>query len=358
MNRNSNTEGFRRNPASREAGVERDRKAEHLDLAVDPWVQVGSGAFDRYRLEHCALPEIDAHEVDTQCEFLGRRLAQPLLISCMTGGTEEAEAINRHLAEAAEEGRVALGVGSQRKALEEAGHRATFAVRRYAPHVAVLANLGAVQLNHGFGPDQCRAAVEMVDADALVLHLNPLQEAIQPEGDTQFGRLLPKIAAVVEALEREGKPVVVKEVGNGLSRRVGEALASVGVKILDTAGAGGTSWARIEAARAGDPSLGELFGSWGIPTPESILQLRGLPGIEIIGSGGLRHGLDVAKAIALGARLGAMAFRFVEPARQGTEAVLEKIERTRLELRIAMFCSGCKDLSALGRVPYAREPLP
>ncbi|REJ75194.1 MAG: type 2 isopentenyl-diphosphate Delta-isomerase [Acidobacteria bacterium] len=333
---------------------DRDRKAEHLDLALDPWVQVGAGAFDEYRLEHCALPEIDADEIDTRCDFLGRALELPLLISCMTGGTEEAEAINRHLAEAAQQARIALGVGSQRKALEDAGQRATFAVRRYAPDVPVLANLGAVQLNYGYGPDECRQAVEMVEADALVLHLNPLQEAIQPEGDLRFGRLLPRIAEVVEALDREAIPVVVKEVGNGLSRRVGEALAAVGVKVLDTAGAGGTSWARIEASRAGDLPLGELFGSWGIPTPESILQLRDLPGVEVIGSGGLRHGLDVAKALALGARLGAMAYRFVAPARAGTEAVVAKIEQTGGELRIAMLCTGSRDLPALARVPWTR----
>ena len=244
---------------------ERDRKAEHIRLALDRRMQVERSYFDDYRFEHRALPEIDFGDVRIGGGFLGRQLEAPLLISCMTGGTGAAEEINRRLAEAAEATRVALGVGSQRKAIDDPETAASFRVREFAPNVPILANLGAVQLNYGYGIDECRAAVDMVEADALVLHLNALQEALQPEGQLNFRGLLPKIARVVEALD---VPVVVKEIGCGISAAVGRELANVGVGILDTAGVGGTSWARIEAARADEVALGERFADWGLPTPE------------------------------------------------------------------------------------------
>ena len=327
---------------------ERDRKAEHIALALEERMQVRRDAFDRLAFEHCALPEIDLDDVDVSCEFLGKRLEAPLLVSSMTGGTGEAARINRHLAEAAELRGIAIAVGSQRKAIEDPVTAASFEVRRYAPTVPVLGNLGAVQLNYGFGVAQCRKALDMLGADALILHLNPLQEAIQPEGQTRFRSLLPKIAEVVAGL---GAPVVVKEIGSGLSERVGRELQRVGVRILDTAGVGGTSWARIEAARADDFDIGELFADWGIPTPDSIRALARIPGIQVIASGGIRHGLDVAKAIALGADLAGMAYRFLQPARVSAAAVAEKIDRTVRELKIAMFCAGARNLAELRRLP-------
>jgi isopentenyl-diphosphate Delta-isomerase len=346
-------------PAASEAleAPERDRKAEHIALALEERMQVRRGAFDRLVFEHCALPELDMEEIDTSCELLGKRLGAPLLVSSMTGGTGEAARINRYLAEAAEERRIAIAVGSQRKAIEDPVTAASFEVRRYAPTVPVLGNLGAVQLNYGFGVEHCRHALEMIGADALVLHLNPLQEAIQPEGQTRFARLLPRIAEIVDGL---GAPVVVKEIGSGLSERVGRELQRVGVRILDTAGVGGTSWARIEAARADDFDIGELFADWGIPTPDSIRALARIPGIQVIGSGGIRHGLDVAKAIALGADLTGMAYRFLGPARESAAAVVEKIDRTVRELKIAMFCVGARNLEELRRAPLRDvwEPAP
>ena len=255
---------------SRSQNEPRDRKAEHIELALDRRMQLEHSFFTPYRFVHDALPEISWDEIDLSCEFLGRRLSAPLLISCMTGGTEGATRINDNLAKAAERCRVALGRGSQRKALEDPETAETFRVRELAPSVPLLGNLGAVQLNYGYGPEECRRAVEMIDADALVFHLNPLQEAIQPEGDRDFSALLPRMAEVVEALE---VPVVAKEIGCGLSDKVGRSLVRIGIEWLDTAGVGGTSWARIEAARADDLDLGEVFADWGIPTPESILCL-------------------------------------------------------------------------------------
>ena len=331
---------------------DRDRKAEHIALALDRRMQVEGSWFDAWQLEHAALPELDYADIDVSTSFLGRRLAAPLLISCMTGGTEEATRINRNLARGAERAGIALGVGSQRKAIEDPSLADSFRVRAEAPSVPLLANLGAVQLNYGFGIDECRAAVEMIDADALVFHLNPLQEAIQPEGQCDFSDLVRKIGGVVRELE---VPVIVKEIGCGLSAETARRLQEVGVEIFDTAGVGGTSWARIEAARAGDVEIGELFADWGVPTTRSIRELAAIPGLTVIGSGGVRNGLDAAKAIALGADLVGLAQRFLEAADESAEAVAAKAARVRRELEIAMFCAGAADLEALRRAPIRRR---
>jgi isopentenyl-diphosphate delta-isomerase len=330
----------------------RDRKAEHIRLALEDRMQLASHPFERYRFEHEALPDLDFASIDPGVTFLGKRLRSPILVSCMTGGTELAARINEHLAAAAESRGVALGIGSQRKALEDASQAPTFQVRGVAPTIPLLANLGAVQLNYGYGVDHCRRAVDMIEADALVLHLNPLQEAIQPEGQCDFAGLLPKIEAVVKALP---VPVIAKEVGSGLSEATGRRLASAGVTILDTAGVGGTSWARIEASRAGDHEVGELFAGWGIPTPESIRGLRRIDGVTIIGSGGLRSGVDIAKAIALGADLGGLAQPFLESALESSERVAWRIDRVVHELKIAMFCLGAPNLPTLKTVPIRKE---
>ncbi len=334
------------------ARVARDRKQEHIDLALDESMQIAGSAFDEWVFEHNALPEIDFEDIDLRTEMLGKPLASPLLISCMTGGTAEAGAINRRLARAAEERQVAVGVGSQRKALEDAATASTFETRSHAPTVPVLANLGAVQLNYGYGVDECRRVVEMIDADALVLHLNPLQEAIQPEGQLRFSHLLPKIAGVVDELE---VPVIIKEVGSGISASTARQLSRIGVRIIDSAGSGGTSWARIEAARASDVGLGELFADWGIPTPECVQRLAEIPEIEVLGSGGVRNGVDAAKLLAMGASWVGLAYPFLEPATVSTAAVVEKIDRIVRELRICMFCVGARNLDELRRAPLRRR---
>jgi isopentenyl-diphosphate Delta-isomerase len=330
----------------------RERKADHIRLALEDRMQLGESFFDEYRFDHCALPEIDFSSVDPSTTFLGKRLSAPLLISCMTGGNEEALRINRNLARAAEETGIAIGVGSQRVALEDESTRQSFRIRPFAPTVPVLANLGAVQLNYGFGADECRRAVEMVEADALVLHLNPLQEVLQPEGQGDFSDLLPKMAQVARDLP---VPVIVKEVGCGISAAVARRLVDHGIRIVDTAGLGGTSWARIEATRNRNSELGEMFGAWGLSTPELIHSLRDIPGLTIIGSGGVRNGLDVAKALALGADLAGMAFPFLQAASQSKEQVIKVVHRTTRELRIAMFCTGAGSVPELHHSRLSRR---
>jgi isopentenyl-diphosphate delta-isomerase len=332
--------------------VERDRKAEHIRLALDSANQVRQSFFDDYAFEHNALPEFAMGDIDTSVEFLGKRLDAPILVSCMTGGTEEAAEINRNLARAAETCRIALGVGSQRKALEDPLQASSFQVRDLVPSVPLLANLGAVQLNYGYGIDECRAAVEMIDADALAFHLNVLQEAIQPEGQTDFGGLLPKMGAVAEQLE---VPVIAKEIGCGISGNTARALAEHGIRIIDTAGLGGTSWARIEARRAGDVAIGEMFADWGIPSPDAIREVSAVPEVFVIGSGGLRSGVDAAKAIALGARVVGMAYPFLEPATVSAEAVVDKVGRIVDELKIAMLCVGTRTIDELQHVDLVKR---
>jgi isopentenyl-diphosphate delta-isomerase len=332
--------------------IERDRKAEHIRLALDASNQAGRSFFDDYAFEHQALPEIALDDIDLSVEFLGKRIQAPLLVSCMTGGTEAAGEINRNLARAAEDRRIALGVGSQRKAIEDPLQAASFQVRDLAPSIPLLANLGAVQLNYGYGIAECRAAVEMIDADALAFHLNVLQEAIQPEGDTDFSGLLPKLGEIARQLE---VPVIAKEIGCGISGDTARALAEQGIRIIDTAGLGGTSWARIEARRADDVEIGELFVDWGVPTPVSIQEVAAVQGVTVIGSGGIRSGLDAAKAIALGAHLVGTAYPLLKPATVSTEAVIERVGRIVDELRIAMLCVGTRTIDELRRVDLLKR---
>jgi isopentenyl-diphosphate delta-isomerase len=327
-----------------EVGVERDRKAEHIRLALEKRMQLGVNYFDEYRFEHEALPEIDFDSIDLSTEFLGHTLAAPLLISCMTGGTEMAGTINRNLAAAAEATGVAVGVGSQRKALEDPAKADTFRVREVAPSIPLLGNLGAVQLNYGMGIEQCRQAVEMIGADALVLHLNPLQEAIQPEGNRNFAGLLAKMGRIARELE---VPVIAKEIGCGISEATARALAGQGIRIIDTAGVGGTSWARIEAQRAGDLEIGELFAGWGIPTPLAVEQVRRVEGLTVIASGGVRNGIDAAKALALGADLVGLAYPFLQAAMESPRKVADTVHRIVQELKICMFCLGVKTVAGL-----------
>jgi isopentenyl-diphosphate delta-isomerase len=341
-------------PAASEAGPARDRKAEHIQLALERRMQLGVSYFDDYHFDHAALPEIDFAEIDVSVDFLGKRLAAPLLISCMTGGTEMAGQINRNLAAGAEATGVAVGVGSQRKALEDPAKAATFQVREKAPTVPLLANLGAVQLNYGMGLAECRAAVDMIGADALVLHLNPLQEAIQPEGDRNFSGLLAKMGAVAAEL---GVPVIAKEIGCGISGETARALARHGIRIIDTAGVGGTSWARIEAQRAGDLEIGELFAGWGIPTPLSIEAVRRAGDFTIIASGGVRNGIDAAKALALGADVVGLAYPFLQPATESPERVAATVGRIVQELKICMFCLGVRSVRGLRAVRLRKGSL-
>src|SRR5215831_1191680 len=270
------------------------RKKEHLELCLDiESVTSSSGTgLDRYRFLHNALPELDIAELDLTTEFLGKRLKAPILISSMTGGFDLARKINRNLAAAAQELGLAMGVGSQRVALEEPAVADSFKVRDVAPDILLLSNLGAVQLNYGYTVDHCRKAIEMIGANGLILHLNVLQEAVQPEGNRNFKGLSEKITHVCRQLK---VPVVVKEVGSGISAEVAGRLKQAGVKAIDVAGRGGTSWYAVEAQRAakrGKPAE-TTFADWGIPTEEALVAVRqAVPDLEIVASGGIRSGLD------------------------------------------------------------------
>ncbi len=318
------------------------RKLDHIRVASRPEADRNRRHFDRLRLQHRALPELDRAEIDPGIEFMGRKLAFPLLISSMTGGAQaELKAINRNLARAAEAAGVGLGVGSQRVMFQDRAARASFELRRYAPGTLLLANLGAVQLNHGFTIDHCREAVQVLAADGLYLHLNPLQEAVQPEGEPRFAGLAQKIGDVAAALDR---PVIVKEVGCGISRPDAELLVRHGIRYLDVAGAGGTSWGTIEHLRQPRRRAGDLpfaFDDWGGPTPDLLLDLAPLrPGVTLIGSGGLRSGVDMAKAMILGASLCGLARPFLAPARESADAVLRLIAQLKQEFVTTLFLLG------------------
>ncbi len=325
------------------------RKADHIRINLEEDVRSGlSTGLERYRFVHRALPELDLAEVDLRLTLFGRQLQAPLLISSMTGGTLEAQNINRILAAAAQETGIAMGLGSQRAAVEQPELAGTFQVRDIAPDILLFANLGAVQLNYGYGIDECRRAVEMIEADALILHFNALQEAVQPEGDTRFAGLLNKVEQVCRALP---VPVIAKEVGWGFSEEDARRLAQAGVAAIDVAGAGGTSWSQVEMHRAKDESQARLaaaFIDWGIPTAEAIRNVRrAAPGLVVFASGGLRNGLDVAKCIALGASLGGLASPFLKAAARSPQAVLQTIQEIKREIQVCMFAAGAGDIAHL-----------
>ncbi|MBD2075861.1 type 2 isopentenyl-diphosphate Delta-isomerase [Phormidium sp. FACHB-592] len=326
------------------------RKADHLRICLDENVQCRqiTNGLERYRFTHCCLPEIDRDDINLTTTFLGKSLGAPLLISSMTGGTELAKTINSRLAAVAQQYRLAMGVGSQRVAVENPSVATTFSVRAIAPDIPLFANLGAVQLNYHYGLDECRRVVDTLEADALILHLNPLQECVQTSGDTNFRGLLSQIASLCAALP---VPVIAKEVGNGISATSAKKLLETGVAAIDVAGAGGTSWSLVESERATDARqrrLGRTFADWGLPTAECVTAVRAIaPQIPLIASGGLRDGLEAAKAIALGADLAGMAFPFLQAANDSEAALYELVEILVAELTTAMFCTGCKRLEDL-----------
>jgi len=325
------------------------RKSDHIRINLDKDVQSSiTTGLERYRLVHNALPEVSLEKVDTQVNWFGKTVQSPILISSMTGGTPRAGEINMRLAEAAQWAGIAMGLGSQRVSLERRETLPTFQVRKVAPGILLFANIGAIQLNHNYGVDDCRRLIDSVEADALILHLNPLQEALQVDGDTNFDGLLQKIEAVCQSL---GVPVVIKEVGWGISAAVARRLVDCGIAAIDVAGAGGTSWSLVEMHRMTDPMMrrvAELFSNWGIPTAEAVRQVRAaVPEIPVIASGGLRNGIELAKCLALGARLGGFAGPFLKAADQGLEEVQGLIEEIRTTLRIAMFSVGAASIDGM-----------
>jgi isopentenyl-diphosphate delta-isomerase len=326
------------------------RKVDHIKINLEQDVRSGlTSGLERYRFVHEALPELDLEAVDTSLILFGKILNAPILISSMTGGTEEAKTINRRLAEAAQEMGVAMGVGSQRAALENHDLTKTFSIARtVAPDILLFANLGAVQLNYGYGIDECRRAVDMLKADALILHLNPLQETVQVGGDTNFAGLAKKIENVCKKIE---VPVIVKEVGWGISERTAILLSESGVSVIDVAGSGGTSWSQVEMHRAPDEfthQLAATFVGWGIPTADSILNVRkAAPEMTIFASGGIKDGLDITKCIALGATLGGMAGQFLKTAAISREKVVEMIQLTMRQIQVTMFVAGMDEIDKI-----------
>jgi len=331
------------------------RKADHIRINLEQDVASrATTGLDKIRFVHQALPELDMNAIDMSLSIYGKTLQSPLLISCMTGGTEEARLINRNLAAAAQRAGVAMGLGSMRAAVVRPETAHTFQVRDVAPDILLFANIGAVQLNYGFTVDQCRRAVDLVRADVLVLHLNPLQEALQPEGDVNWANLLPKIEAVVKGV---GVPVVAKEVGWGISRRAATQLAEMGVAGIDVAGAGGTSWSQVEMYRARTDvqrRVAAAFVDWGISTADSIRNVRAtVPELPVIASGGLKNGVDGAKCLALGATLFGMAGPFLRAATESEQAVHDEIDIVTRQLRVTMLCTGAANLAALRQIELA-----
>ena len=316
-----------------------NRKKEHVDIALRPDAQYSKKpGFEKIELLHNALPEISFDDVDLSIEFLGKKLHYPLLISAMTGGYNEAKRINEELAQAAQKHRIAFAVGSQRAMLETPSLKETYFVRDVAPDVPIIGNIGAVQLKK-YGLEKVLGLVSAIEADALAVHLNPLQEIVQPEGDRDFSGVLD---AISKLCDKAHFPIIVKEVGSGISQDVALKLKAAGVSYIDVAGAGGTSWSKVEYARDG-PTPG--FEEWGIPTLESLIQCRDT--VPLIASGGVRNGMDIIKALALGAKLGGAAYPFLKALNQSQAKLDSELEKWESQMKKAAFLTGCKNVEEL-----------
>lgn len=336
----------------------KQRKKDGIEIPLRNNVQAKSTStyLEHVRLVHNALPEIDYDEIDTSAQFLGHKFSSPLIIDSMTGGTDEATLINGRLAEVAEKYGIGMGLGSQRAGLKSEELAATYSVaRRNAPNAFLIANIGGAQLAKGLGIEEARTIVKMIRANALVIHLNPLQELVQPEGEPKYKAVLSKIADIAKTID---VPVIVKEVGAGISREVAVKLEMAGVSAINVAGSGGTSWAGVEKLRADlskdkvKSRLGEMFWDWGIPTALSIIDVRKSVRLPVIASGGLRNGLEAAKCIAIGANMAAMAYPFLRAAAESRESAFAFAEMLLTELKSAMFLVGAGSIPALASSRY------
>jgi isopentenyl-diphosphate Delta-isomerase len=343
---------------SNDIQIIKDRKRDGIEIPLRKNVQaIANTNFLEYvRLVHNALPEIDLDEVNTSLEFLGHKFAAPLIIDSMTGGTDEATVINGRLGQVAESLGLGMGLGSQRAGLKSEELAATYAVaRKNAPNAFLIANIGGAQLAEGLTIDQARNIIKMIHADALVVHLNPVQELVQPEGEPHYRGVLQKIT---ELVREAGVPVLVKEVGAGISREVAVKLEMAGVAAINVAGTGGTSWAGVEKLRADQVNnarksrMGTLFWDWGIPTAQSLIEVRRAVQLPLIASGGIRNGLEIAKCIALGAAICGMAHPFLVRAAESSESLAEFARDVVAELKGAMFLVGAKNLVELARSRY------
>jgi isopentenyl-diphosphate delta-isomerase len=331
------------------------RKLDHIRICLEKNVQssVPTG-FDDIRFIHSAAPELNLEDIDLQCIFLGHQLQAPLIITAMTGGHPEATPINQHIAEAIENLGLAMGVGSQRAAIEDQSLIRSFSiVRQAAPSAFIIGNIGAPQLSLGYSLKQLKIAIEMLKANAIAIHFNAAQEAVQPEGEASFQNVL----SVFKTLASNAAvPLIAKETGAGLSREAAMALAKAGAKALDVAGLGGTSWPAVEVERAKQEDsrkamLGRLFSDWGIPTAVATFEVAATTNLPIITSGGMRSGLDVAKAIAMGGTIGGLALPALAPATISTKAVQEFLEGLIHGLKATMFLVGASNITELAKAP-------
>lgn len=336
----------------------KQRKKDGIEIPLHKNVQAKatSNYLEYVKLVHNALPEVDYDRIDTSTTFLGHRFQAPIIIDSMTGGTDEATVINGRLGELAEKCGFGMGLGSQRAGLKSEELAATYSIaRKNAPNAFLIANIGGAQLSKGLTVDEVRKIVKMIRANALVVHLNPLQELVQPEGEPRYRGVLDKISEFTKSIDI---PVIVKEVGAGISKEVAIKLEMAGVSAINVAGAGGTSWAGVEKMRADATKnaikahLGEMFWDWGIPTAASLIEVRRAVKLPLIASGGLRSGLEIGKCIALGASLGAMAYPFLRAAAMSTESLFAFADMLQAELKSTMFLVGAKDITALASSRY------
>ena len=333
------------------------RKSDHIKICLDQFAQAKkvTPGFEDIHFIHKALPEIDKKEIDLSTEFLGHKLAAPIIVGAMTGGTSEAASINSVIAETVESLQIGMGVGSQRAALEDQELEKTFAIaRQKAPTAFLIANIGGVQLVNGYGIKEIKKTIEMIDADAIAIHLNALQEAIQPEGQTNFQGILKRISEITKVID---KPVIVKETGCGIAFEEAKKLENAGVKAIDVGGTGGTSFAAVEFFRTkGEENriqhqLGDAFWDWGIPTVSSIVEIVQKVSIPIIASGGVRCGLDIAKALAINASLSSIARPILRTAVCGVKETKNLLSFLMAELRTVMFLVGADKIEELTNTP-------
>lgn len=314
------------------------RKVDHIDIVLDKQVDAYASVRDRYKLPFRSLPEIDLSEVDTSVDFFGRRISFPFVISSMTGGPEKGELINRHLAEACEQASIPLGLWSMRVIIEDPDTLSSFDVRKYCPTIPLFANLGLVQLNYGYSAEQINQLIDMIQADGIFLHINSLQEAVQPEGDTNFSNLIPHLETLLPQLHA---PVVIKETGNGIDSHTAQQLADIGVKRIDVSGRGGTSRPAVEGYRRPD-RLGKTIQRLWIPTDQALQQCSKIDQLDLIAGWGIRTWVDVAKALMLGASLATAASPFLAPALDSPNAVYDELQLRKKEYQIALFSTSSR----------------
>ena len=339
------------------AGETEKRKADHIRIVLEQKAQAreATTGFEDVCLVHKALPEIDKQKIDLSTTVFGHAFSAPLIVGAMTGGTAEATKINGTIAEAVENLGLGMGVGSQRAAIEDPKLEETFAItRKKAPTAFLIANLGGIQLVHGYGLREVKKAIEMIKADAIAIHLNALQEAIQPEGQTNFKGVLAEIGDIAKDLDT---PVIVKETGCGLAAGEAKKLEASGVKGIDIGGLGGTSFAAVEYFRAKGPEnalqsfMGEVFWDWGIPTVASLVEATQTVKIPVIASGGLRNGFDMAKALALNASLASISQPALQAAVKGVKETEKLLTLYMEELRNIMFLVGAEKIGQLSKTP-------